>query len=67
MGEKHLGYLIRDGIDPSRVSKLIVSDLGTRRLDMLHHALSLILNGALHVVELPEKVHRVLDCGTGKS
>lgn len=32
---------------------------------MLHHAVSLMLGGALHVVELPEKLDRVLDLGTG--
>lgn len=26
---------------------------------------SLTLDGALHVVELPEKLHKVLDVGTG--
>lgn len=35
------------------------------RLDMLHHAVGLMLGGALHVVEIPQKLHRVLDLGTG--
>lgn len=32
---------------------------------MLHHAVGLMLGGALNVVELPEKLDRVLDLGTG--
>lgn len=32
---------------------------------MMHHATSLILDGALHIVKLPEKLHRILDLGTG--
>lgn len=35
------------------------------RLDMMHHATGLILGGDLHVAELPKKVGRVLDAGTG--
>ena len=44
----------------------ILADLRLRhRLDMLHHATSLVLEGALHVVELPAKLDRILDIGTG--
>lgn len=32
---------------------------------MFHHATSLLLDGELHVVKLPEKLDRVLDLGTG--
>lgn len=32
---------------------------------MAHHTASLALDGALHVVKLPEKLERVLDLGTG--
>ena len=32
---------------------------------MMHHAVSLMLDGALHVVQLPEKLDRILDVGTG--
>jgi methylase of polypeptide subunit release factors len=32
---------------------------------MLQHAMRLILGGALHVAKLPDKLERVLDCGTG--
>ena len=32
---------------------------------MIHHAISLMLGGALHVVELSNSLRRVLDCGTG--
>lgn len=35
------------------------------RLDMTHHAVSLMLDGALHVVQLPEKLDRILDVGRG--
>ena len=35
------------------------------RLDMFHHATSLMLGGALHVVKLPSNLHRILDLGTG--
>lgn len=32
---------------------------------MLHHTISLMLGGALHVAALPKKLERILDCGTG--
>lgn len=35
------------------------------RLDMYHHATSLMLKGALHVAVLPKKLDRILDLGTG--
>ena len=35
------------------------------RLDMMHHAMGLMLDGALHLVELPKTLNRILDCGTG--
>lgn len=35
------------------------------RLDMVHHAISIMLKGELQMVKLPEKLDRVLDVGTG--
>lgn len=35
------------------------------RLDIQHHAVSLMLGGALHLVELPKMTNRILDIGTG--
>ena len=35
------------------------------RLDMFHHATSLMLDGALHLAKLPQKLDRILDLGTG--
>ena len=35
------------------------------RLDLLHHATRMMLNGELHLVKLPKKLERILDLGTG--
>lgn len=35
------------------------------RLDIMHHAVGMMLDGNLQVVQLPKKLNRVLDIGTG--
>lgn len=47
------------------ISCLIAMQNEQERLDMVHHAISLMLDGALHVVDIPKKLNRILDCGTG--
>jgi hypothetical protein len=48
-----------------RQTWLIMSLVGIS-LEMGHHTISLILEGELQLVKLPEKLDRVLDLGTGK-
>ena len=56
----------RKGRPSGATARALRNNLTTRgRLDEAHHVTSLTLDGALHVVELPEKLHKVLDVGTG--
>lgn len=48
---------------PSLYSTL--AHTASHRLDLLYHAMSFSLGGALQVVELPENLDRALDVGTG--
>src|SRR5690554_4368118 len=54
-------------VESSQHSRLypISAHTASHRLDLLYHTISFALSGALQVVQLPEKLDRVLDVGTG--
>jgi hypothetical protein len=44
---------------------VVLLQLESDRLDMFHHAMTLSLNGRLHLAPLDKGMKRVLDIGTG--